>query len=61
MKAMSDTVSVYPCCNCGKMVIVEKGNYHPYCSRCMDDQFDWNSGYHDISRKEAEEIKERGY
>ena len=58
-KSKDDIVSLYPCCSCGKLVIVEKGNHHPWCLRCMDDEFDWASGHHDITREEAEKIREQ--
>lgn len=46
-------VDLYRCLSCSRFVIVEKGNYHPWCLRCMDDQFDWTNGYEDITMEEA--------
>jgi hypothetical protein len=57
LKAEEKLVSLYPCSNCGGWCIVEQGNYHPWCLRCMLDEFDWNEGYTDITRGEAERIR----
>ena len=49
--------SLYPCCTCGQLVTVEDGNYHPWCLFCMNDQFHWNRGIHDLTKEEAERIR----
>lgn len=54
--APTDIVSVYRCSSCGRLRLVEKGNHHPWCLRCMDDQFDWADGHQDITREEAEKL-----
>lgn len=56
-KSPEDLVSMATCGSCGKWVIYEKGNHHPWCLGCMDDQLDWAGGYNDITRAEAERIK----
>lgn len=51
--------SVYRCLSCGHLVKVEDGNYHPWCLCCMYDQFDWATGYNDITEEEADRIIEK--
>lgn len=53
---VDDRVSLYRCYSCGKFRICEKGNHHPWCLTCMDDEFDYAAGIEDITRQEAERI-----
>ena len=52
----SDIVSLYRCLSCGKLRICEKGNFHPWCLFCVNDQFDWATGIKDITREKSEQI-----
>lgn len=55
---MEKKFSVYGCLSCCKWTIVENGNHHPWCS-CGYDQFDWASGYTDLTKEEAGKIAEK--
>jgi hypothetical protein len=49
-------VDLYRCICCNGLVICKKGNYHPWCLRCMCDEFDWSNGIENITLEEAEHI-----
>jgi hypothetical protein len=51
-------VSLYRCLSCGQYRICEYGNHHPWCLRCMDDQFDWSSGYENMTREASEKLQD---
>jgi endogenous inhibitor of DNA gyrase (YacG/DUF329 family) len=48
-------LNVHRCPMCGKYVIYDTRNFHPYCG-CGYDQLNWNDGLNKVSRAEAEKF-----